>query len=259
MPGHPDRLLIAALATVLAFAALLVTAGPAWPAAEGGAQGASARASWRWPLQGRVVGAFRYSAERPFEARARRGVDIAAAPGTAVRAACGGRVAFAGRVPRHGLAVSVRCGALTATHLRLAATTVRRGAAIPAGSPLGSLGPTGRLRLGARVTRDRFAYLDPLPLLEGDPVGAPLGRRPRVPLVPAPRTAPRAAHRLPVPAPVRALAGRPAQVGIPLPAWAGLVLLAAGLPLGGVVHRSRRRRRRAPVAQAVPPVPMRVR
>jgi len=36
----------------------------------------------------------------------------------------------------------------------------------------------------------------------------------------------------------------PSDAGAPMPlaAWAGLVLLAAGVPLGGLVHRRRRRR-----------------
>jgi hypothetical protein len=54
-----------------------------------------------------------------------------------------------------------------------------------------------------------------------------------------------------VPAPLRPAPLRPRPVaatragapGVPAGAWAGLVVLAAGVPLGGLVRRSRRRRR----------------
>jgi hypothetical protein len=38
---------------------------------------------------------------------------------------------------------------------------------------------------------------------------------------------------------------------IPSAAWAGLVVLAAGVPLGGLVRRSRRRRAQRQVSAAV--------
>jgi Peptidase family M23 len=248
MPRFPNRVLAVAVAAWLAAVALLVLARPA------------AAGSWRRPVAGEVVGAFRYSARRPFAAGWRRGVDIAARPGAVVHAACGGRVSFAGPLPGAGAGrgVSVHCGALTATHLGLAGLAVRRGAMVAAGGPVGTLGPSGLLRLGARVTARRFGYVDPLRLLGGEPWGPPaagprrrggrgprpapgpapaLGRAPRPHAVPAaPLAAPAAAPRpLPAPTPGR---------GVPAVAWAGLVLFAAGLPLGGVIRRRARRRRR---------------
>jgi hypothetical protein len=271
----------------------------------------AAAGSWRRPVAGEVVGAFQYSARRPFAAGWRRGIDIAARPGALVHAACGGRVSFAGPLPGEGAGrgVSVHCGALTATHLGLAGLAVRRGAMVAAGAPVGTLGPSGLLRLGARVTARRFGYVDPLRLLGREPwvppVAAPrrrggrdrrpapepapapaLGPAPRphavpadpasaprpVPtatpaLGPAPRRHPAPAARAPAPRPVptaapplaaaplpHAIANAPASRealpapvlgrGVPPVAWAGLVLLAAGLPLGGVVHRRARRGRR---------------
>jgi hypothetical protein len=68
----------------------------------------------------------------------------------------------------------------------------------------------------------------------------PLGRAPRavVPHAAAPRT------------PGQSLAPRPRPLAHPRPgaaipagAWAGLALLAAGVPLGGLVRRGRRARR----------------
>src|SRR3954454_5249452 len=235
---------------------------------------------WRWPVEGAVVGRFAYARNAPFTAGARRGIDIAAAPGAAVRAACRGRVAFAGAVPGgRGLGVTVRCGALVATHLGLARLAVRRGDRVAAGTPVGSVGPAGRVRLGARRAADRFGYVDPLALLRDDgppggpalppsaprpparplpsPGPAPLGRAPRTPATvlgraphaPAPRTAPHAP--LPAPRPRPAVGERP-RTAIPAGAWAGLLLLAAGVPLGLLIRR--RRVRRIPESPATAPV-----
>src|SRR3954447_4246755 len=220
---------------------------------------------WRWPVEGAVVGRFAYARSAPFTAGARRGIDIAAAPGAAVRSACRGRVSFAGAVPGgRGLGVTVRCGALVATHLGLARLVVRRGRRVAAGTRLGAAGPAGTIRLGARRSDDRFGYVDPLALLRGD--GPPDG--PAMP-GPASRRGPRPSAR---PAPLgraplrRAPASPPARVphapvtiaprprpaahdgrgaAIPAGAWAGLIVLAARVPLGGRVRRRRTRAVRA--------------
>jgi hypothetical protein len=215
------------------------------------AAGAVPRERWRWPVDSReLAGHFRYAPRHPFAAAQRRGIDLTAAPGGSVRAACSGRVTFAGPVPGgRRLGVTVRCGTLVATHLGLGRVAVRRGARVAAGTRLGAVGPAGRVRLGARRAVERFGYVDPLALLSderppGDPV-APLGRAPRGPRVPAPlRPAPR-------PRPVAVRAAEPDGGAIPSAAWAGLVVLAAGVPLGGLMRRSRRRRARRPTAAAV--------
>jgi murein DD-endopeptidase MepM/ murein hydrolase activator NlpD len=199
------------------------------------------------------VGGVTYARTHAFAAGARRGIDVAAAPGARVGAACGGRVTFAGRVPSGGRGVSVRCGGLVATHLGLGRLAVRRGAVVAPGSRLGELGAGGRLRLGAREAADRLAYVDPAALLGDEPgrgpARVPLGRAPRAPAVPAARPAP---ARVPVRAADRApRVPRAAPARIPALAWAGLVALAAGLPLGGLVRRDRRRRARR-AAAAVP-------
>ena len=57
---------------------------------------------WLRPVPGEVARAFHFSRGAPFAAGAHRGADLAAPPGTAVRAACAGTVAFAGARVRPG-------------------------------------------------------------------------------------------------------------------------------------------------------------
>jgi murein DD-endopeptidase MepM/ murein hydrolase activator NlpD len=206
--------------------------------------GAAGAAGWRWPLRGPVVGAFHVRPHAPFARGQRRGIDVSSPPGALVRAACAGRVTFAGPLPRRGLAVSVRCGALVATHLGLGRLAVRAGSRVVAGAPLGALGPSGRLRLGARRAGDRRGYVDPLTLL-GD-------ERPALPhLGPAPR-APRRRPLRPVRPAARPVAFAPAPPRseaaarrLPWPAYPALALVASALPIGGFVHRRHRRARLA--------------
>jgi murein DD-endopeptidase MepM/ murein hydrolase activator NlpD len=244
MPPPRSHLLLALLPIALALALLAFVLPRA-------AAGAVPRERWRWPVESRALaGPFRYAPRHPFAAAQRRGVDLTAAPGGAVRAACTGRVTFAGPVPGgRGAGVTVRCGGLVATHLGLGRVVVRRGARVAAGTRLGVVGPAGRVRLGARRGGERFGYVDPLALLsdERPPVdpGLPLGRAPRAPHVAAPL------RPLGRPRPVTARGAARDGASIPSAAWGGLVVLAAGVPLGGIVRRSRRRRAGRPVAATV--------
>jgi hypothetical protein len=248
MPPPRARLVLslAAIAVLLALLTLLLPR----PAAAA-ARAAPAPDRWRWPVDSRALaGRFAYAPRHPFAAAQRRGIDIAAAPGAAVRSACGGRVTFAGPVPGgRGRGVTVRCGALVATHLGLGRVAVRRGSRVAPGTRLGAVGPAGRLRLGARRRGSRFGYVDPLGLLRDERVPAdpavPLGRAPRGPVA-----VPAVAPFRPVVRP-RPVAVSRDGAGVPRAAWAGLVLLAAGVPLGGIVQRSRRRRARGAVAAAM--------
>jgi hypothetical protein len=198
------------------------------------ARAAASHATWRWPLPGRVVGAFRLTPRAPFARGQRRGIDVAAAAGTGVHAACPGRVSFAGALPHHGLAVTVRCGALVATYLRLGRLDVRRGAHAALGQRLGTVGAGGRLRLGARRAGDRRGYVDPLLLLRDPRPTAPPTLGPAPPSRPAP--IPPAARR---PAPPPTASPKPRR--LPWPAYPALALIATALPVGGLVHRHRRR------------------
>jgi Peptidase family M23 len=245
MPPPRTRLLLVASVPVVLAVVLLAVLLPRAAAAR------VARERWRWPVYPHEVArGFRYAPSHPFAAAQRRGVDLRAAPGSAVRSACAGRVTYAGPVPGgRGLGVSVRCGTLVATHLGLRRMTVRRGARVVAGTRLGSAGPAGRVRLGARRAADRLGYVDPLGLLveegpRGAPV-APLGRAPRGPRVRVPLVRP----PLPAPRPPPVAVARDGA-RVPAAGWAGLVVLAAGLPLGALVRRSRRRRAARVVAGA---------
>lgn len=250
MPPPRARGPLVLLLVLAAAAGLFLLRAGATAAAPGGSA-----AAWRWPLRGELVQRFAYSRAHAFAPGARRGIDVAAAPGTRVGAACAGWVTFAGRVPSSGRGVSVRCGTLVATHLGLGRLAVRRGAVVVPGGRLGELGPSGRLRLGARRAADRFGYVDPLALLrDAAPVGdpgpdAPLGRAPRAPVAPEPPVrVPRLMER-----PGSRAVPRPAPARIPTVAWAGVVVLAAGLPVGGLVRRDCRRRARGPVVAAPRP------
>jgi hypothetical protein len=222
---------------------------------------AGAAGAWRWPLEGEVVREFVVGADR-FAPGQHRGINVAAPVGTSVYAACGGRVRFAGPVADNGRTVSVVCGRHVATYLHLESVAVRRGQPVPPGARLGTVGRTGRpdrgpvhLHLGARELASG-RYVDPRDLLAATTSPPPVVVGPRsaprlrpTPLGPAPRVVP--AHRTvparrtvpapmpsPVPAPVSA--SSPTRRDIPLVAWAGLALLAAGLPVGALVRVRRR-------------------
>jgi murein DD-endopeptidase MepM/ murein hydrolase activator NlpD len=211
-------------------------------------------APWQAPVRGPVVRAFALSADR-FARGQHRGVDVAAPLGSPVRAACGGRVRFAGRVPGGGRTVSVACGRLFATYQHLDAIAVRRGQVLAPGMTLGRVGRSGRPRapqphvhLGAREAASG-RYVDPLTLLGPVPrMAPPVMPMPlrRVPLGPAPRSRPgRPAPVAPLAPLVPVAAPRGAPVGEPpLVVWAGLALFGLGLPLGGLASLRWRRRSR---------------
>ena len=219
---------------------------------------------WHWPLHGPVQERFAYTPTTPFARGQHRGITIGGPAGAPVRAACTGRVTFAGALPRsRGAGVTVNCGALTATYLRLVSVAVRQGDQVAVGDHLGRLGPRG-LHLGARRTGRRWDYVDPLALFASEPGThpTPLVRAPRWRIGPRPLGAPArprpspSRNPLPLPLPLRwsapvAAAARPA---VPLVAWLGLALLAGALPALGLQHPRRRRRpREAARSRHAPP------
>ncbi|MDN3025159.1 M23 family metallopeptidase [Streptomyces sp. S.PB5] len=100
--------------------------------------------------------------------RGHRGVDLAAAPGTPVRAVTPGRVLYAGRVAGRGV-LSVE---LTGTDLRTTyepvSTSVKKGTQVTAGEVIGTVEATGSHCTTTCVhwgLRRGETYLDPLSLL----------------------------------------------------------------------------------------------
>lgn len=196
-------------------------------------------------MDGEVTRPFSLAANR-FAAGQRRGVDIATRAGESVRAACTGRVTFAGPVPQRKRGVTIACGALVATHLGLAATRVTAGDLVAAGARIGEA-TGGPMRLGTRRRDDRFGYVDPLRLLGADPA-PPLGAAPP-PRGEGPRR--RAPYDPPTAAPASSSGAAAAQSrGVSPVALAGLALVLAGVPVGGFLTRRRGRRATASVAVA---------
>jgi hypothetical protein len=211
---------------------------------------AAAAREWRWPVDAGVSRGFSLPPGF-YAAGGHRGVDFGAASGSPVRAACAGRVTFAGRVPPDAGVVTVSCGPWRVTHLPLASVSVRPGSRVRAGAALGVLGDdaghTG-LHLGVRRAADRHGYVDPLAFLSaGAPAsGSPLGRfsrrgpsrhppgvrtawheeleRSHAARAPVPDTAsPPVAERAPTP-----VASPQSRSLAPIPVWIGLALLLAG-------------------------------
>ncbi len=213
------------------------------------------------PVPGAVARPFEYAGD-PFTRGHHRGVDLAARTGEPVRAACGGRVAFAGRAGANGRAVTVRCGAWSVTHLPLRELAVHAGDRLAAGAELGTAargrGHAG-LHLGVRRTSDAHGYIDPAPLLRAlrrpaPPTGPGTIARRLSPPPPHPAPLPSGPEWRPAPSWRAAPAARPGSGPLaPWPAWAGVALLLAGAAGAGTV-RMRRARRAAPTRAAAAPV-----
>jgi len=203
------------------------------------------------PVDGAITEGFSYAGD-PFAPGHHRGVDLAAAPGAPVRAACAGRVTFAARAGANGVAVTVRCGAWSVTHLPLRRAAVRAGEHVLPGARIGDAGASrghAGLHLGVRRATDRLGYVDPAPLLgHVRPAPPPPGGAPRRPAPPPPRPAPLPSR--PVSRPGSSPAARPVRRPVaPWPVWAGLALLLSGAIGAGTVRAARKRR--APLPRAV--------
>jgi len=141
---------------------------------------------WSWPLapEPRVVRGFDPPAQRWLPGH--RGVDLAAAPGSAVLSPVDGEVVWARRVVDRGVVVVLGPGGRRAT-LEPVDASVAVGDRVARGQRLGTLAaghcPGGCLHWGVREgAGPRAAYLDPLTLLgpAAPPVLLPLPRGPRL-------------------------------------------------------------------------------
>ena len=155
------------IASVLLFAQLLEP-----PPAE------AAVRHWAPPVHGAPAKRF-HLGPNPFLRGQHRGVDFASGGGR-VRAACGGRVVFAGRVAGAGT-VSVRCGRWRVSYAPLTRIAVREGERVGARAQLGR--SAGGIHFGVRREGRRFGYVDPLRFFASDRSAPPpvLGRPPASP------------------------------------------------------------------------------
>lgn len=127
------------------------------PAAAAQAQQPSAVA-YAPPVDAPIVDTFR-PPRSPY-GPGNRGIDYATRPGSPVRAAAPGTVAFAGTVAGGLHVVLLHADGIRTSSSFLHATVVRRGQRVAAGQTVGVAGPT--LHFGARAGE---AYVDPLILL----------------------------------------------------------------------------------------------
>ncbi|HSJ92840.1 MAG TPA: M23 family metallopeptidase, partial [Gaiellaceae bacterium] len=123
-------------------------------------------------MDGPVLRAFSFDGD-PYGPGLHRGVDVGGIHGSSVRAPAGGTVSFAGTVPGGGRTVTIRTDdGYAVTLLHLGEASVRRGALVAEGEPVGALGTSGEaehpgayVHLGVRVASDPQGYVDPLGLL----------------------------------------------------------------------------------------------
>jgi len=140
-----------------------------------------------WPLQPAPQVLHAFDPPDSLWGAGHRGVDLAGAVGETVRTALGGRVAFASVLAGRGVVV-VDHGSTRTTYEPVRAT-VRAGATVARGQPIGTLElagshcfPTACLHWG---WRRGSTYLDPLLLVGGGPIILlPLGTGPVAPVSP---------------------------------------------------------------------------
>jgi murein DD-endopeptidase MepM/ murein hydrolase activator NlpD len=142
-------------------------AGPPGPSRQAVREPPAASGTYSWPVRGPVIRGFD-EPHGPF-APGHRGIDIAAEPGTPVRAAQDGLVAFAGLVGGD-LYISVdHPDGIRTTYSWLSTISVRRGEEVRREAVLGTTGSghsgvePPHLHFGAR---NGTSYIDPLTLLE---------------------------------------------------------------------------------------------
>jgi murein DD-endopeptidase MepM/ murein hydrolase activator NlpD len=115
-----------------------------------------------WPLTGTIAERFGPAGE----GRVNRGVEIAAAPGSEIRAAADGTVAFVGNggSAGYGGLILVRHGdGWISAYGRAAQATVARGQTVKAGQTIGSIGDEAKLHFELRQNRTAVDPVKQLP------------------------------------------------------------------------------------------------
>lgn len=186
-----------------------------------------------------------YRSAPPFQRGGRRVLLLRAAPTSAVRAPCAGRVQFTGTVGGRAPVVTIGClGTGARVTVSRLAPTQARGSTVVAGAVLGSARGTV---VGLSLRRADGHYVDPLPLLRR--------ARPAVPPAAVPRLQP---PRVRLDRSVRVLhpSTAHAPVSSPPPAdrWLGVIGSALGLGAGGAWLWAARRRRTPRARRAAHPV-----
>jgi murein DD-endopeptidase MepM/ murein hydrolase activator NlpD len=104
----------------------------------------AARASnlaFSWPVRGRLTSHFGYRGRRTHE-----GIDLAARPGTSIRAAESGRVIHSGRLGDYGRVVILKhAGHYRSVYAHASKTLVRKGDFVEKGQRIALVGATGRV------------------------------------------------------------------------------------------------------------------
>jgi hypothetical protein len=161
--------------------------------------------AWTWPADGEVLRPFGMGPD-PYAGGQHRGIDVAGADGSTIRAPAAGTVTFAGTLPTHGRGVTIQTeDGYAVTLVHLGTLEVAKGAVVAEGDPVGTMGSSGTpehpvpsIHLGIRRSSDAEGYLDPLGLLP--PRAAPAPTATPAP-TPAPAPAPSASPAAPSVAP----------------------------------------------------------
>ena len=209
-------------------------------------------AAWSWPADGEVLRTFELGSDT-YAAGQHRGIDVAGAPGSPVRAPAAGIVTFAGSVPTHGRGVTIlTADGYSVTLFHLESVEVVKGDAVAEGATVGTMGSSGdaehsvpTVHLGIRVAERSDGYVDPLGFLPPRPVAQPVS--PPAATVPAPVAAPAPAPTAPPP-PVQPPAPTPPATPVPPPSPPAVV------PAPPVVVPASPAVVPAPPAAATPPV-----
>ena len=129
-------------------------------------------AAWSWPADGDVLRPFTLGSNA-YAAGQHRGIDVAGADGSSIRAPASGTVSFAGSLPTHGRSLTILTSdgyAVTLVHL--GSIEVGKGDAVTEGSSVATIGSSGEpehavasVHMGVRVASQEEGYVDPLGLL----------------------------------------------------------------------------------------------
>ena len=123
---------------------------------------AAAAGTYSWPVQGAVVRGFE-KPTGPYGEGGHQGIDIAAAPGAAVRSAGDGTVSWVGELPRGRFVTITHAGATRTTYLDLDSVSVVAGQRVSRGQQIGTL-------CGSRDTSSAPSHLHFDAYMNGTPV-----------------------------------------------------------------------------------------